>query len=1752
MSHSELSRELSRNSAAVVLAILSSINSAGDLDELDPAIDPDIRLALAQMQPWVPPPSTHLHGTSIASMAFAQHPLPPKSAAFAAAPPTLGHAMSALEALRSAIGSNAVSDMLRPQRLYKMVHNLHLGLDMDKLPVHRRRLMLNSYRVFLVIAGAHAFHPLIFRTVIQHLLKYAEHEATLGTSCAIMAFLVERAFHTGFKKNLSENLVQLCSSLAKIAVDYQRRAAALSAQAQSPLPGSSSDQQPGFQMPNRPLQSMALADAAVLNWAAESIVALFETVLRLVEGCDGMPIQLALLGVDSENVLFQRLMAKYSPSQIAPEVLKKALLDHPVRSPAPIRHLQRQLDGHGLPGWLAAESLPLLTARLRVLVRSEADPSISSSLRTEAAKCLGKLDALAPNVHSVGDDLLLAPDQRPPTSASPPQCHEGCLVAMRHLIAALFEPNLEIASIASRTLMTVAATADGRAAIQNLSAREASYIDIFQGRGSSARSLAPYQMYTPIAHGALFVDGRTETQWVVEVANSLLASFDYDTFFASLGLMMDMRPELADAILPFLFHLPLFRELLDDQTRVDLPVAKLLSAIVNDFFAQATPADDFAIRKMLRVLHYRWLDLDFSVVAQAAKIVSPLDSLYFIETWRAHTMPKTESVSTGTWRLLMECYSRLGEADGFNGVASLYREGIDEVLVQKYEHDREWSKIIATQDARLQRVARSGLSAASEPHSAATAHGEQIHLLKALSRSGQHHIIEMYLNGVSYSAEKSARNSDESQPDDSGSFLTQDLAEFHFESLWRMGRWDKTNTQGKSKHTSGTNQRFFECLRSLHEAPCARATAALIQGSLVEFTNEDCRFPESLCVIEASETQTILNDGHAGFNKLLDRWSSRLSQLSELRPFDELEKVLAFRTQLLSSHIKLHWLQGDQGIAIGLLKDLISSNMTFFKEPRVESRALHADLLCLLGKWSSKTQTLNPQLIVREYLLPAVKLREAINEIHRQQRLEAPGTDSKEYYRLAQYCDEILEEMSADETQKHAAQLVLEREQELEQLKILERSAGKGQAGAAAAGPAANAAAIERFKRKLVKQLELDRAEVSRWRHEMSVYLKLSVRNYMMALIHASKHSEETVFRFCSLWFSYSQSESLQETVAQLIDSVPTRKFLILMYQISARFSSSSSAPSTPASALSQAASPATQRMHDDSNAPGRRSGQHKVEANFDKLLEHLILRIVCDYPHHSLPHLVALKNGGASSSRSAGRTSSSKTTAEAAPNMAKMILNKLAAVPIGQGTSHGVSVHSIATNLDYLFHLYIQVANFKHDKTISRDRNAKTFAFDSRMMIAQFEANSQIPVLTHEQPVGGARDYSGIVYITGFEPTYSLPGGINVPKVVQCTGSDGKRYRQLVKGHDDLRQDAVLSSVFNMVNILLLKNFETRKRKLHIRTYKIIPLSPQAGVVQWVDGTVPIGSLLLDAHTRYREGDLSLLECRSLMMAEHERPTSDPASKLAVYRTIEQRFRPAFSLAFLEMFPDPRTWFENRTRFTQSLAASSMAGYIVGLGDRHAQNILFDRQSAELIHIDLGIAFDQGKLLSVPELVPFRLTRDLEDCIGITGVEGQFRRGCEETMRVLRNESHAISMLLDVFRHDPLYNWRISPLKMRKLQHKQAHPVGASGETEQATAQPGRAPRGSRGRSSAATAVHDATSGAVADLEEAIGAAAGAGVGAAPDTRGNEEAERALFGVRKKLSSTLSVECQVSQLISAASDPGNLSRLFPGWQPWL
>jgi FKBP12-rapamycin complex-associated protein len=101
------------------------------------------------------------------------------------------------------------------------------------------------------------------------------------------------------------------------------------------------------------------------------------------------------------------------------------------------------------------------------------------------------------------------------------------------------------------------------------------------------------------------------------------------------------------------------------------------------------------------------------------------------------------------------------------------------------------------------------------------------------------------------------------------------------------------------------------------------------------------------------------------------------------------------------------------------------------------------------------------------------------------------------------------------------------------------------------------------------------------------------------------------------------------------------------------------------------------------------------------------------------------------------------------------------------------------------------------------------------------------------------------------------------------------------------------------------------------------------------------------------------------------------------------------------------------------------MVGYILGLGDRHPSNLMIDRQSGAIMHVDFGDCFEVAMHRpKFPEKIPFRLTRMLVAAMEVSGVEGTFRITCENVMELMRNHADSIMAVLEAFLHDPLIDW--------------------------------------------------------------------------------------------------------------------------------
>ncbi|KAI0552937.1 phosphatidylinositol 3 [Xylaria curta] len=579
--------------------------------------------------------------------------------------------------------------------------------------------------------------------------------------------------------------------------------------------------------------------------------------------------------------------------------------------------------------------------------------------------------------------------------------------------------------------------------------------------------------------------------------------------------------------------------------------------------------------------------------------------------------------------------------------------------------------------------------------------------------------------------------------------------------------------------------------------------------------------------------------------------------------------------------------------------------------------------------------------------------------------------------------------------------------------------------------------------------LGLDEQELRRVEQSRSEFVRLSLENYLLSLIASDEYNNDAL-RFTALWLERADEDYTNEAVRKYIGKVPTRKFAPLMNQL-------------------------TSRLLDQS-------------CFFQKLLVDLVYRICIDHPYHGMYQIWS-----GTKSKPKKEDGTAQLRKQATEFVAKQLahtqaaINTWTAIYYTSRAYHGLAIEGI----------------YKGGQKVSIKESAAGMALASSL------AKYRIPPPTMQIELSAARDYSKVPLVTKIEPTMTIASGVSAPKIITIIGSNGERFRQLVKGgNDDLRQDAIMEQVFSAVSSVLKLHRSTRQRNLGIRTYKVLPLTSVSGLIEFVPNTVPLHDYLMPAHDRYHPQDFKGSHCRKEISNVQ---TKSSEVRLATYKKVTDHFHPVMRYFFMEYFIDPDDWFAKRTAYTRTTAAISILGHVLGLGDRHGHNILLDSKSGEVVHIDLGVAFETGRVLPVPELVPFRLTRDIIDGMGITKTEGVFRRCCEFTLDALREETYSIMTILDVLRYDPLYSWSISPVRIAKLQDTRRD------EGDDVATEVGSKKKNASVRNN--------------------------GIVNEPS-----EADRALEVVRKKLSKTLSVTATVNDLINQASDERNLAVLYSGW----
>lgn len=211
---------------------------------------------------------------------------------------------------------------------------------------------------------------------------------------------------------------------------------------------------------------------------------------------------------------------------------------------------------------------------------------------------------------------------------------------------------------------------------------------------------------------------------------------------------------------------------------------------------------------------------------------------------------------------------------------------------------------------------------------------------------------------------------------------------------------------------------------------------------------------------------------------------------------------------------------------------------------------------------------------------------------------------------------------------------------------------------------------------------------------------------------------------------------------------------------------------------------------------------------------------------------------------------------------------------------------------------------------------------------------------------------------ISSFNSSLQVITSKQRPRKLCMRGSDGKEYMFLLKGHEDLRQDERVMQFFSLVNSLLTSDPETLKRNLTIQRFSVVPLSTNSGLIGWVPQSDTLHALIRD----YREKKKVLLNVEHRIM-QRMAPDYDHLplmNKVEVFEhSLDNTAGDDLAKLLLLKSPSSEVWFDRRTNFSRSLAVMSMVGYVLGLGDRHPSNLLLDRNSGKILHIDFGDCFE-------------------------------------------------------------------------------------------------------------------------------------------------------------------------------------------------
>ncbi|KAL5822462.1 hypothetical protein ACOSQ3_020378 [Xanthoceras sorbifolium] len=264
--------------------------------------------------------------------------------------------------------------------------------------------------------------------------------------------------------------------------------------------------------------------------------------------------------------------------------------------------------------------------------------------------------------------------------------------------------------------------------------------------------------------------------------------------------------------------------------------------------------------------------------------------------------------------------------------------------------------------------------------------------------------------------------------------------------------------------------------------------------------------------------------------------------------------------------------------------------------------------------------------------------------------------------------------------------------------------------------------------------------------------------------------------------------------------------------------------------------------------------------------------------------------------------------------------------------------------------------------------------------------------------------------------------------------GSDGSQRHFIVQTSltPNARSDERILQLFRVLNQMFDKHKESRRRHICIHTPIIIPVWSQVRMVE--DDLMY--STFLEVYENHcarndREADQPITYFKEQLnqaISGQISPEAVVDLRLQAYNEITKSFvtEGIFSQYMYKTLPSGNHMWAFKKQFAIQLALSSFMSFLLQIGGRSPNKILFAKNTGKIFQTDFHPAYDLNGMIEFNEPVPFRLTRNMQAFFSHFGVEGLVVSAMCAAAQALVSpkQNHHLWYQLAMFFRDELLSW--------------------------------------------------------------------------------------------------------------------------------